>query len=71
MTAQLFQLSEYQLDRAQEIMKKAVREVAFRQGYAIGHYDGVRAWVWATAPLLAVSFGGGIVFAIFVVAWLP
>lgn len=39
------------------------------QGYAVGRWDGIRAWAWATVPLLAVAFGGGLVLAVAIAGW--
>lgn len=80
-------LSEYQREIALRAMLASVRQIAreegrrdgyaagldegHRQGRAVGYYDGRRAWAWATAPLLAVAFGGGLVLAIAIAGWWP
>lgn len=78
-------LTEYQREIAQRAMLASVRQIAreegrrdgytagldagHAQGYAVGCWDGKRAWAWATAPLLAVAFGGGLVLAVSLATW--
>lgn len=63
-------LTDYQVAVAQRAIVQTARDTGRAEGYAVGYYDGLRAWVKATAPLLAVAFGGGVVFAVVAAGWM-